>query len=67
MNKAVKQLCTSGAFSVFMELADEILGEFKEISFNPNPYEMARGYGKKEGAEAFLSRLEDRIKEIAKQ
>jgi len=65
--KALKELCTSGAYYVFMEAAEAVLNDFKDVKYDPDPYKLSFEHGKREGAEQFLDELRDFIEKTAKR
>jgi hypothetical protein len=63
---ALKDLCTSGGYYVFMEAAEAVLNDFKDVPYNPDPYRLSFNHGKREGAEQFLDELKSFIEKTAK-
>lgn len=53
--KQIHNLCSSGAFDAFMELANAI--EVSEVKYTSNPHDIAYQLGKRDGAMEFKDEL----------
>ena len=61
--KLIHQLCSSGAFDAFMELANVI--EVSDIKYSSNPQDISYQLGKRDGAEEFKNELFSLVKRNA--
>ena len=62
----IKRLCQSGALKPFLQLCKELVKEY-EVEYSKDVHEIAYNIGKRDGARAFISDLENRIEQIANE